>query len=378
MINIWNILRRNSGGENAMNSPTRRSPKRRNTQTSPGHRSQLIGVVVNQSPTNVELQKTVEIDELINPPPNLRESKSEIDPPQNLRELDSHATSLQTLLKDEPILPKSISSHYRSHADIALTNAKILKGLSFPHGMPLGPYKTFEEIFSKINDWAKDVNTGGGSFSIVKNSKNAATAQRGAARLLTCSCAGTSRSKLHSLHPLDVSRPNQKPSIKTDCKWAIYVEELMEGWMVTHPPESSIHAAEMSENNELCIVHNHDLCKTEASKILYSNLREIPEMVDNYANFLKKGGMSSSMIYHALVQECLEKDVDVTITPQDIRNKYGSPASESILDCTNLHVYLMQRLSSDPSLEYDIYIDESGKMERIFLLYNNGCNFGMK
>jgi len=157
------------------------SPKRRNTQTSPGQRSHLIGDAVDHSPTDVELKKPVGIDELIHPPPNLRECKSE----ERLRELDSHATSLQPLLRDEPILLKSLSTHYCSHADIVLTNAKLLKGLSFPDGMPLGPYQSFEEIFSKIDEWAKDINTGGGSFSIVRNSKNAATTRRGATRLLT-------------------------------------------------------------------------------------------------------------------------------------------------------------------------------------------------
>lgn len=277
------------------------------------------------------------------------------------------------IVENPPSPPRT--TKLRSYVDITHTNHQRLKGLSFPEGMPMGPYKTFDEMYCAISDWAKNINTSGGSFSIVKNTHNPVTSRRGASRLLVCSRSGTSRSKLPNLHPLDIKRPNQNQTIKTDCKWAVYVEELCEGWMVTHPPEYAIDAAKLVENNSICLVHNHELCQSEAVKIMYANFREILDCLNDYATYLKRGRMSSSEIYHALVRECIERGMNVSFTAQDIKNKYGDTAEQSILDCTNLHEYLQQRLSNDPTLEYDIFIDEEGKLERIFLLckMENAC-----
>ena len=108
-------------------------------------------------------------------------------------------------------------------------------------------------------------------MSLRKNSIKPATKFCGAKQKLLCDRAGKSRSKAQN--PADVQR--QKKSTKTDCPWAITIEESSVGWVVSVPALNAVNAA-MEEGNGDCLCHNHPLLVTTSERNMNSSLRDIP------------------------------------------------------------------------------------------------------
>ena len=221
-----------------------------------------------------------------------------------------------------------------------------------------------------MNLWAKDSSTCGGQFSLSRNSKNPATTCRGARQLIVCNRAGPPRTTM--TNPAEAIRPNQKPSQKCNCPWQVWTEETENGWVVTYPPDSSLKEARDSGSHD-CLVHNHPLITTQAGAMNDPSLRGIPNELHVYADHLRKGGLSPTRIFKALVRECNDLKIEVTFTVTDVRNSYGSTAGDRILDCTNLADYLKQRQMQDQSLDYSISLDShDGNLDRVFFVMKEG------
>jgi hypothetical protein len=279
---------------------------------------------------------------------------------------DAHVGSLSSSHQYETsnMKPPAVKGKLRTPNDVVKQRLEEMKGLSFPEGMPMGPFDTKDVLIDELQCWAKDPKTYGGSFVITKNSLNKATKFRGERQLLLCDKGGKSRAK--DANPVDAQR--QKTSKKLDCTWGVWIEHVDVGWMVTVPQERAITAAVAAGGND-CLVHNHPLLVTAAERNLNPSLREIPDDLADYANCLKKGGMGPSSIYRALVRECREQGIDVTFNQDDIRNKYAVSAADRLLDCTNLIGHLKERKVLDPQAEYDIHLDdEDGSLDRVFFV----------
>jgi len=249
-MSFWNYLlsRRPRGGDNSpLNSPSRPAPKRRNLLPSPGTKP-----VPKDVATCLKLH-----DEFMGDDIEFDSDSFDILPPPETRGYDS-ITGIKICDNKDLATFK-----YRSSSDVEKGNAKLLHGMSFPAGMPLGPRATFDELFDELNYWAKDLNTAGGSFALSKNSIRRPTKVRGPQQLIICSRGGTSRSTLLSKNPADVARPSQKPTIKTGCPWAVWTEEIDIGWVVTHPTDNVIKAALNRDGGRCsCLVHNHELIQS--------------------------------------------------------------------------------------------------------------------
>ena len=275
-----------------------------------------------------------------------------------------------------------VSQRYRTRAQIQTVRNELFPNLNLPNGMPHGPYPTFEQLFIELDKWAKDLSIGGGAFSLIKDARHPATTCRGATQLIRCSCAGCYR-KTKSAVSFDKQRPNQKKSIKTDCKWAFFTEQLAEGWMVTHPPKKSIDHASQAVNagadgtdsfnpNSECVCHNHPLLKNNVEKIMFPGMGEISDELDKIAKTLELAGLPPSSIYRTLVKSCREKGIEKTFNQDYIKNNYGIGELGKILDCTNLQKHLQQRYENDNDLQFDIETDSDGTPEKVFFVLKGG------
>ena len=226
----------------------------------------------------------------------------------------------------------------RTSNDIIQQRLEDMAGLSFPEGMPLGPFDEKKQLIEMLQIWAKDPNTYGGSFVITANSKRQATSSAGEKQLLLCDKSGKPR--VSQKNPADVQC--NKVSKKTDCPWGVWIEHIDFGWVVSMPQEKAVKAAR-ANGDDVCLMNNHPLLVTALERNMNPALHQIPGEVAEYANCLKKGAMGPSQIYHALVWECQEKGITVTFNQDDIRNKYAVSAANRILDCTNLIGHLKER-----------------------------------
>jgi hypothetical protein len=81
--------------------------------------------------------------------------------------------------------------------------------------------------------WAKDPSIGGGAFSVRRDSTTPATSKQGKTQCIACSSVGKPITKQLT----EMTCPNQKELVKTDCKWIISTKESSEGWFITYPPK---------------------------------------------------------------------------------------------------------------------------------------------
>ena len=236
----------------------------------------------------------------------------------------------------------------------------------------MGPCETREMLVEQLKTWAADPTTSGGSFAITKDSLKPATSKRGRHQLIKCHRGGNSRSQQENLNPNDIERTTQKPSSKVECPWGLYIEETDIGWIVSQPSKPALKRAQTSGSNE-CMDHdNHKPIQTSTEMLKYPGLRTIPEQLHEYAAHLQEARVKVADIYHALVERCMKENIQVTFTVDDIKNKYCANPLDKILDCTNLAKHLRERLESNPDLEYELYLDHDGNLQRIFFVLEGG------
>ena len=259
----------------------------------------------------------------------------------------------------------------RTIAEINTEREKRLNGVQLPAWLvDIGVFRTFEELYSQVEMRAKDPSIGGGAFSVRRDSTTPATSRRGKTQQIACSSVGKPTTKQLT----EMTRPNQKESVKTDCKWVIGTEESTEGWVITYPPPDSIkHAVTNFPNKFECVCHNHQLKTNQVEIMMDPKLRSIPDNLRALANTLhEKAGLSASKIYFALVRECREQGIDVTFSQEDVRNLNPAKAGDKILDCTYLVKHLKERLEEDEELEYDVQYGDDGAPETVFLVIKGG------
>ena len=238
----------------------------------------------------------------------------------------------------------------RTIAQINAEREKRLKGVQLPACLvDIGVFPTFEELYSEVELRAKDPSIGGGAFSVRRDSTTPATSKRGKTQRIACSSVGKPTTKQLT----EMTRPNQKESVKTDCKWIISTEESSEGWVITYPPKDSIEHVEANCPNKFeCVCHNHPLKTNPVEIMMDPKLRSIPDELRALAKILHDdGGLPASKIYFALVRRCRELDIDVTFSQEDVRNLNPTKPGDKILDCTYLVKHLKERLEEDEELE---------------------------
>ncbi len=114
--------------------------------------------------------------------------------------------------------------------------------------------------------------------------------------------------------------------------------------------------------------HNHVLlwgivhCNTNAGN------RFIPPNVHNHPSLLIGSGMSISGTYAALVKHCKLHDIERTFIKKDIENEFSIRGEHKILDSTNLNSYLKERLDRDPSLCFNVDINDDGTLDKVFFV----------
>jgi hypothetical protein len=132
-------------------------------------------------------------------------------------------------------------------------------------GLPVGAFKTEEELITALKGWASNPTTNGGAFSIRKQSFAPECNSHGPRRLLVCDRHGAAhRDTAPAVRPNQISK-------KCDCAWGIYIEQVAEGWTTVEMPKQA--RAFMKERNldSIAIVHNHELLRTPAEMNTNSN-----------------------------------------------------------------------------------------------------------
>jgi len=79
---------------------------------------------------------------------------------------------------------------------------------------------------------------------------------------------------------------------------------------------------------------------------------------------LAKAGLESSLIYTFLFNECIEKNIPISFTKEDIYNSFIRANSD--IDCSNVVSYLQDRFVQNDLLRYDVYVSEDGVLDRLF------------
>lgn len=344
MLNIYRLFktpRRNGGERGATASPPAHAsslplhkglspfrlsphPKRRNTNTSPAGNRVLSGVKESTTDSNHQWKSVDEITD--NFADNIGHDLFE--PPQ------LHSTTLEGIFppSNNPPPKQQLSTtitNIRNKEAVVTNRMKVMHGLDFPHGMPLGPFPSFQELYEKINKWAKDPSTVGGSFTVKKDSTNLPSKFRGPSQKIICSRGGCTRGKTIVIKDDDEAgeqskqqRDNQQPSQITGCPWEVWTELTTEGWMVTYPTKKAIDFVFKTGKN-VCLWHNHEVAKTFEERLVFAPMRELPRELEEFADHLYEGGcMTASEIYTALVAKCRREDIPITFIQSDIKNRY--------------------------------------------------------
>jgi hypothetical protein len=127
-----------------------------------------------------------------------------------------------------------------------------------PEGLPLGPDNSLEGLRDRIQAWSK-----GQGFTLYIQDSSNATQVRGKRVMLACHRYGKARKLTANRNAVDMARPTQTTK-KTDCKWAIWLDESTEGWMVSSIPKAAVEDKAMglaitavlpSTVHLLCIFH---------------------------------------------------------------------------------------------------------------------------
>ena len=167
---------------------------------------------------------------------------------------------------------------------------------------------------------------------------------------------------------IDMIRPNQT-TIKTDCKWSIWMEESTEGWMVASIPKAALADAPTSGMGS-APCHNHDMPKSQTERNQFHSLREIPPNLILTAETLVKAGNPPADIFRFLVSQWGEANAndDPPFTLTDVQNMFPVTRFERAFDATNLIAYLKQRKEKDAELEYLLTTDCNGSIDKVFFV----------
>ena len=169
-----------------------------------------------------------------------------------------------------------------------------------------------------------------------------------------CHCWG-------SLRTTKADTPNNRNvtgTTKTNCPWAIYVEEVQNPageivFMVSTSATTIIkHTNSLNDKDSKYLQHqhNHPLITSVSEKMAFKSFRHIPEQFHGYADNLADARMMPSKIYRALVEKCINTGLEITFTKDDVRNRY--PTIGKSLDCSNAVQYLQERNNENRDLLY--------------------------
>ena len=256
--------------------------------------------------------------------------------------------------------PKQV---FRSNSAIKSTRAEAMKTCDFEKGLPLGPFPSFDLLLSSLRVWAQDETHGGGKFNVNVDSRKGPATTRGDRCLLVCECAGKVRVR-SSIDPAE--RKRLTFTKKTNCPWALWVEEIAEGWIVHHMSAKAI--AEYDGNG----FHNHKLTRGLAESNANARNRSIPSDLTKNAELLIKSGLTVAKTFAALVKSCRDEGREVTFNKKDLSNAFVECSNDKILDSTNLFQHLREREKLDATLKFQVHCDEDGTLDRVFFVLQGG------
>ena len=130
----------------------------------------------------------------------------------------------------------------------------------------------------------------------------------------------------------------------TGCKWKVHCEESIDGWIVRFGVWGGW---------EGCAAHghNHVLNQTKAEVMSTAMGREIPAELQEFGKRMAKHGIPANAIKNALDGEANAAGKEITWEISDVRRICSASVENRILDMTETHDYLKERVRGVPMLE---------------------------
>ena len=135
-------------------------------------------------------------------------------PPNECSQVGSEQV-LENQSVSESITPKVIR---RGVDAIILSRSDIL-----PYDMPKGPWKSHMTAKLDLNEWALDLATGCGRFSLVWTSTYTSTSRKGKQRVLSC---------YRAIKGNLTNEKRKTISQRYNCPYTIRLEESIQGWTI--------------------------------------------------------------------------------------------------------------------------------------------------
>jgi hypothetical protein len=186
--------------------------------------------------------------------------------------------------------------------------------VDLPKGTPTGPWATPAQALAELNAFFSNPKTGDGGFAVSWGStrKGVATTawRRGDQKLLVCHERG----------------------LPHCCKWRLWVEECVEGWVIY----------KFAGHDELR-AHSHELVQSREEANAHSSMRSIPEALLPIAKSMVASGVRPSDVNRWLQREVETEGKEVTFNYMDVYHATGASTTERAMDATNLAELMRQR-----------------------------------
>ena len=205
---------------------------------------------------------------------------------------------------------------------------------ALPEDFPRGPWPALIAAQKAINDWAGSTDEGG--FGVI-----ASTLRHGVG---VPGCPG----------PNDhgIQRVLQCHDRARGCKWAVTLENCIDGWAV------------YSFSN---CGHNHALTQSMAEVLARPAMRDIPEdLVEVAKELYRTGNMGPAAIYRWMQAHVEDKGQKARFNVKDVESVVGVSTGEKRLDATKLVERLRQR-EVEQGLFHRIQTDGEGQLTHVFM-----------
>lgn len=181
---------------------------------------------------------------------------------------------------------------------------------ALPLGLPRGPWPTAKVALADINAFTSNLKTDGGGFAVVFGGSHKAATGRGERKKIIC----------HEYKPPHV------------CKWMLYVEECVEGWVVD---TVSVHSE--------CATHSHELVQSREEANAHASMRSMPEDLLSTGKSMVSAGVKVCDVERWLRHQVKAAGGEVTFKYQDVYHATGASTVERALEATNFVEALRQR-----------------------------------
>ena len=170
---------------------------------------------------------------------------------------DDEYLSSSQLLVSSPISSPTNSETFQYPCPIAtfkctrrsIAEVRVCRIINLPMDIRIYGY-TPNKAKLELNNWALNLHTGGGRFTLIWSSSYQTTSKKG--RQKSLSCYRARKSKI-------IGETRKTISQKCNCPYSVRIEECMEGWVI----------------NSGCFQHNHGLVESEGVSLAQANSRRI-------------------------------------------------------------------------------------------------------